>query len=74
MTDLALGRMKAGRMNKTEAAYAARLDELKAAGEILWHSFEGVTLRLADRTRARLRRDARRWASRAARGQGVLAR
>ncbi len=51
MTDLALGRMKAGKMNRTEAAYAARLEELKAAGEILWHSFEGLTLRLADRTR-----------------------
>ncbi|MDX1466860.1 MAG: hypothetical protein R3215_14265 [Halomonas sp.] len=50
MTDLALGRMKAGKMNRTEAAYAARLEELKAAGEIAWFRFEGIKLRLADKT------------------------
>ena len=39
-----------GRMNKTEARYAERLEVLKAAGDVLgWH-FEGVTLRLAKRT------------------------
>lgn len=37
-------------MNKTEARYAARLEGMKHAGEILWHRFEGVKLRLADNT------------------------
>lgn len=50
MNRLALGRMKAGTMNKTEAAYAAHLELLKAAGEIQWYRFEGVNLRLADAT------------------------
>lgn len=31
---LALGRLKTGEMNKTEAAYAARLRALQAAGEV----------------------------------------
>lgn len=44
----ALGRLKSGEMNKTEAAYAARLEALKRAGEILWYSFEPANLRLAD--------------------------
>lgn len=47
---LALGRLKAGAMNRTEAAYAAHLELLRAAGEIQWHRFEGVKLRLADKT------------------------
>ncbi len=47
---LALGRLKQGQMNKTEAAYAERLRALQMAGEILWHRFEGVKLRLADKT------------------------
>jgi hypothetical protein len=47
---LALGRLKAGEMNKTEAAYASRLSALQAAGEIQWHRFEGLKLRLADNT------------------------
>ncbi len=47
---LALGRLKAGEMNKTEAAYAERLRALQAAGEIQWHRFEGLRLRLADNT------------------------
>ncbi len=51
MTDLALGRMKAGAMNKTEAAYAQHLEGLKAAGEVAWYAFEGMTFKLADRTR-----------------------
>ena len=46
----ALGRLKVGTMNRTEAAYAAHLDLLRAAGEVLWHRFEGVKLRLADNT------------------------
>ncbi len=47
---LALGRLKAGKMNQTEAAYAERLRALQHAGEILWHRFEGIKLRLADNT------------------------
>lgn len=46
----ALGRLKAGQMNKTEAAYAAVLEQEKQAGQILWYRFEGVKLRLADNT------------------------
>lgn len=46
----ALGRLKTGQMNKTEAAYAAFLELRRAAGEILWYRFEGVKLRLADNT------------------------
>lgn len=41
---------KSGQMNKTEAAYAARLESLKLAGEIADYRFECVKLRLADRT------------------------
>lgn len=46
----ALGRLKAGAMNKTEAAYAAHLELLKVAGDVQWYRFEGVKLRLADNT------------------------
>lgn len=46
----ALGRLKTGALNKTEQAYAAHLELLRAAGEILWFKFEGVKLRLADKT------------------------
>lgn len=46
----ALGRLKTGQMNKTEAAYAAHLEELKRQGEVLWYEFESVKLRLADNT------------------------
>jgi hypothetical protein len=46
----ALGRLPVGTMNKTEAAYDAHLQQLRHAGEILWHKFEGVKLRLADNT------------------------
>lgn len=46
----ALGRLKAGVMNKTEAAYSQYLDALRAAGEVLWFRFEGIKLRLADNT------------------------
>jgi hypothetical protein len=46
----ALGRLKTGAMNKTEEAYAGYLAQLQAAGEIQWHRFEGLKLRLADAT------------------------
>ncbi len=46
----ALGRLKTGQMNKSEAAYAAHLELLKHSGEILWYRFEGIKLRLADNT------------------------
>jgi hypothetical protein len=46
----ALGRLKQGEMNKTEARYAAHLEKRKAAGEIVWFKFEGLKFRLADNT------------------------
>lgn len=46
----ALGRLKAGKMNKTEAAYAQHLALKKAAGEVVWYRFEGIKFRLADNT------------------------
>lgn len=42
-----------GRMNKTEARFAALLDGWKLAGDILDYKFESVTLRLAPRTHYR---------------------
>lgn len=45
----ALGRLKAGSMNKTEKAYAAQLELLKTAGEVLWYEFEPMNLRLGDK-------------------------
>lgn len=47
----ALGRLKAGTMNKTEAEYAKILEARRACGKVLWYRFEGVTLKLADNTR-----------------------
>lgn len=47
---LALGRLKPGKMNQTEKAYAEHLRALQHAGEILWFRFEGIKLRLADNT------------------------
>jgi hypothetical protein len=47
---LALGRLKTGVMNRTEAAYAAVLEQAKQSGEILWFKFEGLKFRLADNT------------------------
>lgn len=41
---------KPGRMNKTEAFYAQRLELLKRAGEIVDWRFEAIKLRLADGT------------------------
>lgn len=46
----ALGRLKAGQMNKTEAAYAKTLEARRVAGEVAWYRFEGIKLRLADNT------------------------
>jgi hypothetical protein len=46
----ALGRLKPGERNRTEAAYEQHLEYLKRAGEIAWYRFEGIKLRLADNT------------------------
>jgi hypothetical protein len=46
----ALGRLKTGDMNKTEAAYDAHLAACKIAGDVAWYKFEAVKLRLADNT------------------------
>jgi len=43
----ALGRMKSGKMNKTEAAYGNYLEVQKRIGEVLWFEFEPMNLRLA---------------------------
>ena len=45
----ALGRLKAGNMNKTEAAYAKYLETLKETGEVSWFEFEPMNLKLADK-------------------------
>jgi hypothetical protein len=47
---LARGRMSPRKMNKTEAAYDQHLWLLRHAGEVLWHDFEAIKLRLADDT------------------------
>lgn len=46
----ALGRLKAGAMNATEAEYARELELLRSAGDVVWYRFEGLKLRLADST------------------------
>jgi len=46
---LALGRLKTGEMNKTEARYDEHLWQIRGT-VIAWHKFEGVKLRLADNT------------------------
>ena len=46
----ALGRLKTGQMNKSEAAYSVHLEAEKYAGNIVWYRFEGIKLRLADNT------------------------
>ena len=46
----ALGRLPAGTMNRTEAAYERELAEKLHAGTVLWYRFEGIKLRLADNT------------------------
>ena len=43
----ALGRLKAGAMNKTEAAYANYLEKQKQFGDVAWYAFEPMNLRLA---------------------------
>ena len=45
----ALGRLKTGEMNKTEARYDEHLWQIRGT-VIAWHKFEGVKLRLADNT------------------------
>lgn len=47
---LALGRLKTGERNRTEAAYENLLESRLRAGEVAWFKFEGVKLRLADNT------------------------
>jgi hypothetical protein len=47
---LALGRLKTGEMNKTEASYAGHLEVQRGIGAVLWWKFEGIKLRLADNT------------------------
>lgn len=47
---LALGRLKVGKLNKTEQAYADHLTLRQRAGEIAWFRFEGLKVRLADNT------------------------
>ena len=44
----ALGRLKTGQQNKTEAAY--ELECLKHNPDVAWYKFEGLKLRLADNT------------------------
>lgn len=45
----ALGRLKAGAMNKTEAAYANYLEKQKQFGDVAWFAFEPMNLKLADK-------------------------
>jgi hypothetical protein len=46
----ALGRLKQGERNRLEAAYERTLEARKIAGDIAWFAFEGLKLRLADKT------------------------
>lgn len=46
----AKGRLPPSAMNKTESAYDAHLWLLRHSGAILWHKFDAVSLRLADKT------------------------
>jgi hypothetical protein len=46
----AKGRLPKGVMNATETRYAAHLDELKLAGDVVWWRFEPVRLLLAKLT------------------------
>jgi hypothetical protein len=46
----ALGRLPTGTMNKLETKFSEHLKTLEHSGEILWWKFEGVKLRLADKT------------------------
>lgn len=49
----ALGRLKSGTMNKTEANYSRQLEALKMAGAVLWYKFEPCSLKLAANTHYR---------------------
>lgn len=42
----ARGQFRRGTMNRTEEAYAQRLELLRRAGEIEWYLFEGWTFKL----------------------------
>lgn len=46
----ALGRLKAGEMNRTEMKYKLHLDNMILSKHILWYKFEGLKFRLADKT------------------------
>lgn len=46
----ALGRLRAGTMNATEARFAQLLDQKKLVGEVLWWKFEAIKLMLAPNT------------------------
>lgn len=46
----ALGRLKPGQMNQTEAAYHQHLEMHRRAGEIAWFKFEALKFRLAPNT------------------------
>lgn len=46
----ALGRMKTGAMNKTEARFAQLLELERHAGKVKWWKFEGIKLMLAKNT------------------------
>ena len=46
----ALGRLRAGERNKTEAAYEQHLATQQFAGQVQWFKFEGIKLRLAGNT------------------------
>jgi hypothetical protein len=37
-------------MNKVEAAYDAHLKVLRMEGDVIWHGYEAIKLRLADKT------------------------
>ena len=45
----ALGRLKEGQMNKTEAAYAQLLELKKHTGDVLWYEFEPINLKIASK-------------------------
>jgi len=47
----ALGRLKPGEMNRTEAAYGEHLASLQAREIVLWYTFEGMTFKLAEGVR-----------------------
>lgn len=47
----ALGRLKSGVMNRTEAEYSQLLEAMRSSGEVLWWAFEGMTFKLAEGSR-----------------------